>query len=169
MSENSYHGSTRNDFRFLSPYGVGAPGAVTVGGGGGIPTPFFRNAADEQRSMYRRVPSAQYPDGYLGTIETRRGDRLLDALKGRENQRNYQRGIHKGERVDPSDYFYPASFTPKSGLEAEARGKRQAPLGSYLVEPSSELVMPARGMRVLESLGPRRQEQLRRLAPTWRW
>jgi hypothetical protein len=166
---NSYQGSARNDFRFLPPQGIGSPGSVVVGGGGGIPEPFFRNVADERRSMYRRVPSAEYPDGYLGTIETRRGDRLLNAVKGRVNERNYQRGVHKGERIDPSDYYWPPEFTPEKGLATQARGMHQAPIGSYQVEPSMELLLPANGERLLQELGPHRQEQMRRLAPTWKF
>ena len=42
------------------------------------------DALDARRSMYNQTPEAQYPDGYLGTINTRRGDRLLDNLKGRQ-------------------------------------------------------------------------------------
>src|SRR5688500_16168090 len=100
-------GPTFTPWLKLSPYQVGVPGAPTTGGGGspvatpGGPQPFFRDAQDERRSMWRRTPDAQYPDGYLGTIPSRRGDRILDTLKSRQNQRSYQRGVHKGERIDP--------------------------------------------------------------------
>jgi hypothetical protein len=65
-----------------------------------------------------RTPSAEYPDGYLGTIRSRRDDRgngtdtVLDSLKNRQNQRAYQRGVHKGERIDPAQYMWPENLEP---------------------------------------------------------
>ena len=91
--------------------GVPIPGAVD---------PYFRNDMDGMRSMYRRTPEAQFPDGYLGTITSRRGDRMLDALKARQNQRSYQRGVHKGERIDMSDYSWPIEFHPLKGILRQA-------------------------------------------------
>src|SRR5262252_4503177 len=81
--------------------------------------PFFRDALDARRSAYNRTPEAMYPDGYLGTINTRRGDRLLDSLKNRANQRSYQRGVHKGERIDPADYMWPGKIQPTDGVERQ--------------------------------------------------
>jgi hypothetical protein len=119
--------------------------------------------------MYRRTPEASYPDGYLGTIHSRRNDRLLDALKNRVNERNYQRGVHKGERIDPTDYIWPREFRPDNGLRAEAAGMRQAPIGLTVTIDMAEQVLPATGARLQTTLDPHRQEQLRRLAPTWRY
>jgi hypothetical protein len=73
--------------------------------------------------MWRRTPEATYPDGYLGTITSRRDDRLLGALKGRVNERSYQRGVHKGERIDPGDYFWPEQFNLDTGLKNESRSQ----------------------------------------------
>ena len=42
------------------------------------PTPYAHDQLDALRMYWRRTPEAQYPDGYLGTINPRRGDRLLD-------------------------------------------------------------------------------------------
>lgn len=61
MIGNSYSGQPRNDIRALPNYGIGQPGSATVGGGGGVPEPAFRDNADARRSMYRRTPEAQYP------------------------------------------------------------------------------------------------------------
>lgn len=172
------------EFQYLSPMGVGQPGAPAQGGGGGsgagwptlrhmapgeIPEPFFRDDMDFQRSMYRRVPQAEYPDGYLGTIRTRRDDRLLKDVQRRLNQRSYQRGVHKGERIDPGDYFWPPEFNPSSGLEAEAQGRRFAPVEAlYPRAAVTERQMVPRGSQSLIEVSPERQEQLRRLAPSWR-
>lgn len=127
--------------------------------------------------MWNKTPEAEYPDGYLGTYRGRREDRLLDSLKNRANQRSYQRGVHKGERIDPGDYIWPAAFQPDSGLRAEAAGMRQAPLGAGLPERSqpAEIQMLPRGAASLMTLthtprdiDPVRVQQLRRLLPSWR-
>lgn len=93
------------------------------------PQPFFRDELDAFRSMWRRTPEATYPDGYLGTITARRDDRLLQATKQRENQRSYQRGVHKGERIDPGDYIWPDQFNLESGLQRQTTGMRWTPPG----------------------------------------
>jgi len=98
----------------------------TTYGGGGVPV--ARSELDNLRMGVGREPSAEYPNGYLGTIRSRRDDRgrpssvsdkVLDGVKNRVGQRSYQRGVHRGERIDPSDYYYP------SGLEADRGIKRQ--------------------------------------------
>ena len=58
-------------------------------------------------------------DGYLGTINPRRQDRLFDGLKQRMNNRPYTRGIHKGERIETRDYFFPPEFNLWSGVERQ--------------------------------------------------
>lgn len=100
--------------------GNGFVGSYTTTGGGGTPVT-GRSDMDFLRMGVGRQPSAEYPDGYLGTIRSRRDDRgngtdtVLDSLKNRQNQRAYQRGVHKGERIDPGQYYWP------QGLEAERR------------------------------------------------
>lgn len=113
--------------QYLAPFGVGQPGSPVQGGGGSgntatftpggrMPIP-FRDPIDAARSMMgARTPSAEYPDGYLGTIKSRRQDRLLDSLKNNLNQRGYQRGVHKGEKINPDDYFWPQEFGPDDGM-----------------------------------------------------
>ena len=59
------------------------------------------------------------PDGYLGTIRSRRDDRLLDSIKTRVNQKAYQRGVHKGERIEPSMYFWPEGVDPMMGIKRQ--------------------------------------------------
>lgn len=126
----------------------------------------FRDPLDARRAMQGQVPTAQYPDGYLGTIQSRREDRLLDSLKNRQNQRSYQRGVHKGEKVDPGDYMWPAEFGPMTGLERQARtGLRAAPLMT-----AGELLQSGRLPRGSASLAvnPLVREDLRSLSPSWK-
>ena len=84
---------------------------------GGQGVPVARSEIDAQRMGLPRTPSAEYPDGYLGTIRSRRDDRLLDSLKTRVNQKAYQRGVHRGERVDQSAYFWPQELSADRGIK----------------------------------------------------
>lgn len=116
----------------ITPYNIGQPGSTTVGGtggGGGLP-PGIRNHLDAARAAMGRVPSADYPDGYLGTITDRREDRLLKNLKNRLTDRSYQRGVHVGSKVDPRSYFWTPEFNPDTGLEYEAAGRKWTAKGS---------------------------------------
>jgi hypothetical protein len=98
-----------------------------------------------------RTPSAEYPDGYLGTIRSRRDDRgtgtdtVLDSLKSRQNQRGYQRGVHKGERIDPGQYMWP------DGLKPDRRLK----VGAKLIETDGALTMSVRRNAPKQELAPR--------------
>jgi hypothetical protein len=100
----------------------GYVGAYTTTGGGGTPI-VPRSDLDFLRLGVGRVPQAEYPDGYLGTIRSRRDDRgngtdtVLDSLKNRQNQRGYQRGVHKGERIDQAQYFWPEGLKPDRRLK----------------------------------------------------
>jgi hypothetical protein len=86
----------------------------------GGPPPFYRDQLDYLRSGQARTPESMYPDGYLGTINTRRSDRLLDGLKQRQAAGPKVRGIHKGEQMDARDYYWQPEFNPDSGLISEA-------------------------------------------------
>jgi len=108
------------NIQFLPPFGIGQPGSQVISGGGGSLDPYFHNERDARRSMFRRTPEAMYPNGYLGNITSRRNDRMLDGLKHQENARNYQRGVHAGERIAPVDYLWPVRFNPMSGLIRQA-------------------------------------------------
>lgn len=146
------------DYQYLPPYGVGQPGSVE----GGIQQLNFRDPLDAARSgMSGFIPSAAYPDGYLGTIQSRREDRLLDSLKGKLNERSYQRGVHKGERIDAADYFWPSELQPERGLVRQMHSvqiapddprlwsPRAAPLGTVAeqmqISGATELPMTPRG------------------------
>lgn len=159
-------------FQFLPPFQHGAPGnANTVGGGGGM-GPYFRDSLDARRSAYNQTPEAMFPDGYLGTINTRRGDRLLDSLKNRANQRSYVRGVHKGERIDPSDYYWPAALQPTAGIERQGEAMPDDTMWlSERAAPRMDLVpMYSPRQQSMMGAGPGigRTTQLRKLAPPWR-
>ena len=157
----------------MSQWQVGGPGAPATSGmayAGGAQTVGPRDQLDGYR-MGGRTPEAQYPDGYLGTIRSRREDRLLDAVKTKIGDRSYQRGVHKGIQIDAQDYFWPQEFSDQSGLRAQAAGLRQVP-----IQTTTEQILYGRGLpRGAENLvGPmpgdisERAPQLARLLPGWR-
>lgn len=148
---------------------AGLYGAYTVnGGGGGSTVPVTRSTLDAARIGQGRTPEAEWPDGYLGTIRTRREDRLLDSLKNRQNERSYQRGVHKGERIDPSDYFYPPGLDPARGIRNQQRGVRTAPV--MALAPHPHLVNDGKAdppNNVPGEINPKRVAQLGHLLPGW--
>lgn len=180
---NYLTGSTGQNAQYLPPMGVGQPGAVQ----GGAQQLNFRDPLDAARSgMSGFIPSAQYPDGYLGTIQGRRSDKFLDSLQNQLNQRSYQRGVHKGERVDPADYFWPSELQPDRGLRRQAMGRlqpdntvaspRNAPLMTVAeqmaVSGGMELPTTPRGKLrpppTVYDVNPAVQASLRTLVPAWR-
>lgn len=100
---------------------LGAGGLYGYNNQGGAGTPIARSDLDAVRIGTGRVPSAEYPDGYLGTIRSRRDDRLLDSVKNRVNQKAYQRGVHKGERIEPSMYFWSPEFGAEDGIRRQMK------------------------------------------------
>jgi len=102
---------------------LGAGGFYGYNNQGGAGTPVARGELDAIRIGTGRVPSAEYPDGYLGTIRSRRDDRLLDSIKNRVNQKAYQRGVHKGERIEPSSYYWSMGFNDQQGINRQAKAK----------------------------------------------
>jgi len=87
------------------------------------PVPHFRDLKDRQLAAFGATPDTQHPDGYLGTqgASSRRQDKLLDGIH-RQNHRSYSRGVHKGERVNQGDYFWPDEMTPMMGIERQMTG-----------------------------------------------
>lgn len=137
------------------------------------PAPIFRNAKDAKLAAFGASPDAQYPDGYLGTITNRRQDKVQDAVT-RNNQRQYSRGVHKGERIDPGDYVWPKSFNLFTALELEAKGKKFAPPGAAPTHLTNDGKEGPRGVpRGLSrpskpTIDKARQKSLKALAPAWR-
>lgn len=159
-----------SDWQSLDPMGIqsgGVPGNApqTYPGNRG-PEPFFRDPLDAMRAA--RIPTAQYPSGYLGTIQTRRQDRIA-APQSRVTQRSYQRGIHVGARVDPQSYFWTEDVNPTAALEAEAQGQKWTATGSYVETHLTNRGKPGPTVRGSFSLvDPYKQEAYKRLAPGWR-
>jgi hypothetical protein len=150
-------------------FGPTVGGNVQSAAAGSFMDPVFRDQMDARRSMWRRTPDAEYPDGYLGTITSRRKDRLIEAIGKQMNRKVYDRGVHKGERIDQSDYFWPADQDPMRGLAAVAYGVRQAPIQTVpermMVNDGKSLPYDNAAYVVLD---PKRRDQLARLSPRYR-
>lgn len=160
----------------------GLYGTYTNYGGGGVAV--ARSDMDYLRMGVGREPSAEYPDGYLGTIRTRRDDRgrpnsvseqVLHGLKVRQTQRGYQRGVHRGERIDPGDYYYPNGFQSDRGIVRQlAAAKKGVPaprfVPSFALAPAPHLVNDGKANTRSSSpleVNNVRKSQLRGLSPQW--
>ena len=165
----------------------GMYGTNTNYGGGGVPV--ARSELDFLRLGVGRAPQAEYPDGYLGTIRSRRDDRgrtsstsdnVLDSLKVRIGQRSYQRGVHRGERIDVQDYYYPEGLDPMRGL---VRQMQSVMVGNTFVSPRNSpqaQLVPAPHLPNDGKAGPdvrsdspmqvnqASQDQMARMRPQWR-
>jgi hypothetical protein len=103
----------------------------------------------------------------------RRQDKILGTLS-RMNARQYSRGVHKGERINTGDYFWPDEFNLYTGLEMEAKGQKFAPVGAEPVRLTNDGKVGPRGIPRGEDNGeaqqisPARRSQLKSLAPRWR-
>jgi hypothetical protein len=93
---------------------------------------------------------------------------MLDSLKARVNQRSYQRGVHKGERIDPGDYLWPEQLDPLRGISNEARGEKTGPLLEWWQPtPTVEGRMAPRGSESILTIDQHRSSQLAMLAPRY--
>jgi len=149
-------------------------GSYNYGGGGDAGS---RSDLDGMRMGTGKVPTAEYPDGYLGTIRSRRDDRgkpysvsetVLDSLKTRINQKSYQRGVHKGERIDPGDYVWPGEWGDDTGIKNQFKGRKTAPV-SITTRPT-HLVNDGKvdmNNSIPQQVNPRRRDQFSRLRPQW--
>ena len=168
---------------------AGMQGTYTNYGGGG--TPVARSELDFLRIGQGRIPQAEYPDGYLGTIRTRRDDRgrgkpngtsenVLDSLKTRVTQRSYQRGFHRGERIDQSDYYYPAGLENTRGIARQMQASKEGNVykvkrhvEAYNLVPAPHLPNDGKAGPTVKSDSPVninkvRQEQMSRMRPQWK-
>lgn len=149
----------------------GLYGTNTAQGGTGMTV--ARDTLDALRLGQGRTPSAEYPDGYLGTMRSRQDDRLVDQVKARENQRSYERGVHKGERIGLDSYFWPFGLEPDRGIRNEAKGVKTTPAmelapGQKLVNDGKASVHPSdHTANQPGEINPARAAQLQRLLPNW--
>ena len=148
------------------------PGMGTAASFG--PSPVFRNTKDELLSGYRTGVEEQYPDGYLGNMEgNRRQDKILGSLS-RLNARQYSRGVHKGERINPGDYIWPEEFNIWTGLQLESQGRKFAPPGAEPVRLTNDGKVGPRGSprdlskNDAQEISPERRSRLKNLAPRWK-
>lgn len=157
----------------LDPMGQqtgGVPGAASktypIRGNG--PEPWYRNRKDAL--LAARIPTAMYPDGYLGTVQSRRQDRLRAQGGGtRMTQRSYQRGVHVGARVEPQQYFWSEEVYPEAGLVAQSEGRRFAPTGEYATHLMNDgKPGPVRGSLSLTHYDEYLKSSYQKLAPNWR-
>jgi hypothetical protein len=175
-------GSTNNFSASQNWQSLGGGGLNGYNNQGGAGTPVARDTLDSLRIGIGRVPSAEYPDGYLGTIRSRRDDRLLDSIKSRVNQKAYQRGVHKGERIEPSMYYWPEQVHPMMGIERQMKSRqvninggmvyqseRSAPQTS--LTPAPHLVNDGKANTQANQPGTideRRKAMMAYLKPAWR-
>lgn len=140
---------------------------TSLGNGGGTVT--ARSELDYRRlGSPGKTPEAQYPDGYISSINDRRSDRLLSKMR-RMDARPYSRGVHAGERINPGDYTWPDNWNMKTGVKAQARGLR-TPLAADGPEP--RLVHGGNQFPAIDPTGPvgsdaHRVSQLAGLLPPW--
>jgi hypothetical protein len=129
------------------------------------------------------------PDGYLGTIRTRRDDRgrangtsenVLDSLKVRINQRGYQRGVHKGERIDQSEYYYPDQLDNTRGIRRQMQAVQDGNVMWVARNADNQKLAPAPHLPNDGKAGPaaksdspmgvnmNRAKRLSSLSPNWK-
>jgi len=163
----------------------GMYGTNTNYGGGGVPV--ARSELDFLRIGVGRTPQAEYPDGYLGTIRSRRddkgrdssaSDRVLNGLKVRIGQRSYQRGVHRGERIDVQDYYYPEGLDNMRGIARQMKAVKKGNVYMSKRNVEDAMAMPAPhlpndGKANIRSTSPmsldkRRVDQMARMRPNWK-
>lgn len=136
------------------------------------PSPVWRSSKDELLSGYRSQPDTVHPDGYLGTMSAnRRQDKLLGTMS-RNNARQYSRGVHKGERINPGDYLWPDEFNLWTGLVLESQGKKFSPPGAEPVRLTNDGKVGPRGIPTNQDtpaeINPARRAYFKNLMPAWR-
>jgi hypothetical protein len=148
------------------------PGMGTAASMG--PSPVWRNSKDQLLSGYRTGVEAQHPDGYLGTMSSnRRQDKILGTLS-RMNARQYSRGVHKGERINPGDYVWPEEFNLWTGLQLESQGLKFSPPGAEPVRLTNDGKVGPRGIpsrqgeEQVNEISLERRALLKSLAPRWK-
>jgi hypothetical protein len=134
----------------MNPSYPTAQGGPNDGGGGygQSQAVSYRDSLDAARSGAfggGRTGDASWPDGYLsdnGNVGSRREDRLGQAVLGKINDRGYQRGVHKGSKMDPVQYYWPQEFNLSSRLAAEGRARVDIETGLFMVRKQAPAGTP---------------------------
>ena len=131
VQENGYTGILAgSNYGSGGGYGTGGTNSATSG------AVQFRSPLDAARASHGQIPQAQFPDGYLGNIIDRHSDKLLQHVSSRMTAQSYQRGVHKGSRIDPKGYFWPDDeVQPDDGLARQAAAQRSG--GTIQVQRSA--------------------------------
>jgi hypothetical protein len=101
-------------------------------------------------------------------------------MKQRLGQRGYQRGVHRGERIDPSDYYYPTELSAERGILRQMKAKYDG--NTYMVPRyvENQMLVPAPHLPNDGKAGPsvrsdspynqdaKRISQLSNMRPSWR-
>ncbi|MEU5425130.1 hypothetical protein AB0H73_05925 [Streptomyces olivoreticuli] len=159
-----------SDILYSTPYQLPSGGNPVYGGGGSTHITGARDIAIARSGMAKgRLPEAEYPDGYIATFTSRRADRLSDQslrTAERNNTRPYLRGVHKGSRMTPSDYQWPADFNPMTGIAYQQQGRRWTAQGSP--EQPTPTHPGSAAAPTTQDADPAKQQALRKLLPTWK-
>jgi len=136
-------------WRNSDPWLPSAQGGANSGGGGGnisgqTENIEYRDPVDASRSgAFTRQGAAEYPDGYINDANSRRQERMSKDVLGRLTDRNYQRGVHAGVKMEKVQYFWPQEFYPEMRMQAEfaarpelVNGVRVIPVPRYAPVPS---------------------------------
>lgn len=178
VAQNFNSLSPNQNWQSLGAGGMYGGYAMGAGGNATIHDVGARSVMDGLRMGTGRVPSAEYPDGYVGTIRSRRDDKgkpnsvseaVLDSVQTRVNQRSYQRGVHKGERIDPNDYVWAGDWTNQTGIANQMRGRKTSL--SVQMAAAPHLVNDGKAdipNKVPAEINPRRVDQFARMRPNWR-
>ena len=104
----------------------------------------------------------------------RRADKILGHIE-RMNLRQYSRGVHKGERINPTDYIWPQEFNKFTGIAFMDKGLKYAPPGMEEKRLTNDgKIGGAEALRRAQPgsekvpINPERQSRLRHMLPLYR-
>lgn len=131
------------------------------------PVPAFRDQLDALRSMWR-TPNAEYPPGVLGTLgDDRRNRRTLSgANPNRPGPNDWMRGVNKGAKIDPAQYFWPDELHPMTSVQLEAKGQKFVPIG-VMVEAGIPVGNGSAVVRGPAPIDPELQARYANIMPRW--
>jgi hypothetical protein len=88
------------------------------------------------------------------------------------NARQYSRGVHKGERINPGDYLWPDEFNMFTGLVLESQGKKFSPPGAEPVRLTNDGKVGPKGIPTNQTMeaeiNPERRSYFKNLMPAWK-